>query len=190
MILQVESTDSVQQTWRKKAQAPVPFSSFEGAAVVHGNTAYFSQDYNVYSYTITKDTWASLKRSRCAHFGMAVVNNRLTTIGGEHSDAISIHLFCLSGNSNWKQLLPSMPTARTKPVAVTTPNHLIVAGGIGESILSTVEVLNINTYQWFSANSLPETFSFPHMTLCDGYVYLSQNKIIFFMLGGRASQVS
>ena len=152
--------------------------------MVHGNTAYFSQGYNVYSYTLSQDNWTELKQCECLDFSMAVVNNQLTTIGGTSNLTTPTNtLLCLSRSSSemkWEELLPPMPTARTYSAAVTTPTHLIVAGGSrGDHELSVVETLDTNTLQWSSVSSSPEALVYPNMTLCNGQLYLSEHSKIF-----------
>ena len=156
--------------------------------MVHDNTAYFSSGRDVYSYTISEDKWSKLKPCSYEDFSMAVVNNKLTTIGGWDDSSATNILLSLAGSSSiltkWKKLLPPMPTKRVNPAAVTTPTHLVVAGGsprrIGSAGLSTVEVLNLHTLQWASASSSPEALVYPSMTLCGEHVYLSgYNKTIF-----------
>ena len=153
--------------------------------MVHGNTAYFSDGYRVYSYTLSQDKWTQLKRCKYASFSMAVVNNQLTTIGGWGDGTATNTLLCLSRSSSemkWEELLPPMPTARIYSAAVTTPTHLIVAGGKTElfgDALSVVETLDTNTLQWSSVSSSPEEVRYPNMTLCNGQLYLSEHSKIF-----------
>ena len=186
------STGPVKLTWRRGTPAPVRMS---GAAVVHGNTAYFSQGYKVYSYTLSQDKWTQLIQCEYRDFSMAVVNNQLTTIGGRHDGTATNTLLCLSRSSSemkWEELLPPMPTARTWSAAVTIPTHLILAGGktngrglLGLLRLSSgdalpvVETLDTNTLQWSSVSSSPEALEYPNMTLCNGQFYLSEHSKIF-----------
>ena len=149
--------------------------------MVHGNTAYFSRRYNVYSYTLSQDKWTKLKQCNYQFFSMAVVNNQLTTIGGERGYTATSSLLCLSRSSSemkWEELLPPMPTPQIWSAAVTTPTHLIVAGGgsggLNSVPLSVVETLDTNTLQWYSVSSSPEAlYKYPNMTLCNGQLYLS-----------------
>ena len=170
-------------TWRQGT--PSPKKLHGGAAVVHGNTAYFSQGHNVYSYTLSQDKWTELKQCKYQSFSMAVVNNQLTTIGGGRGATATDTLLCLSRSSSemkWEELLPPMPTPRISPAAVTTPTHLIVAGGsegLFGGILSVVETLDTNTLQWSSVSSSPEALENPNMTLCNGQLYLSRDSKIF-----------
>ena len=143
--------------------------------MVHNNTAYFSQGRDVYSYT--EDKWSKLKPCIYAEFSMAVVDHKLTTIGGKRGSTPKTTLLSLSESSSeikWKKRLPSMLTARVRPAAVTTSTHLVVAGG------STVEVLNLHTLErWESASSLPGALAYPNIALCGEHVYLSGEKTIF-----------
>ena len=177
------STGRVKLTWRRGTPAPVCMC---GAAVVHGNTAYFSQGYNVYSYTLSLDKWTQLKQCEYQYFSMAVVNNHLTTIGGLCNDGtatnILLYLSKSSSEMKWEELLPPMQTARERPTAVTTPAHLIVAGGrtsLCGIALSVVETLDTNTLQWSYVSSSPEALQYPNMTLCNGQLYLSEDSKIF-----------
>ena len=109
---------------------------------------------------------------------MAIINDALTTIGGcGHLQAVTNTLLSLSGSS-WEEVLPPMPTKRVDPAAANTPTHLVVAGGIGSTrndVAVTVEVLNTETLQWFTANSLPEAVGFPQMTTRGGCLYLADH---------------
>ena len=89
--------------------APEGMRSDGGAAVVHGNTAYFSIHYNVYSYTVPENKWTKLPQCKYGFFAMAVINDALATIGGVDKSAATNTLFSLSGSS-WEEVLPPMPT--------------------------------------------------------------------------------
>ena len=166
----------IKLTWRQGQPAPENMRSLQGAAVVHGSTAYFSKDHNVYSYTVPENKWTKLPQCKYKHFAMAVINDALTMIGGmDHQVTATNTLLSLSGSS-WEEVLPPMPTKRAFPAAANTPTHLMVAGGrlsfYGDPV-ATVEVLNTETLQWSTASSLPETVSFPTMTTCGGCIYLA-----------------
>ena len=151
--------------------------------VVHGNTAYIpGVDNNVYCYTLASDEWTKLLPSEYEHFGMAVVNGKVTTIGGSCRGKSTNILLCLEDQgTKWRELLPPMPTARVMPATVTTPTHLIVAGGqkMNGRSLSSIEILDTNTLQWSSASSSPEALGCPHMSLCGEHLYLSGHNTIF-----------
>ena len=170
----------IKLTWRQGRPTPDGMESLWGAAVVHGSTAYFSKEHNVYSYTVPENKWTKLPQCEYRYFAMAVINDALTTIGGwTYQFGATNTLLSLSGSS-WEEVLPPIPTKRIHPAAANTPTHLVVAGGQSTTIdLATVEVLNTKTFQWSTANSLPEAVSFPQMTTCGGCIYLanSDNKV-------------
>ena len=179
--------------WRRGTPAPREMggATLGGAAVVHGDITYFSAGYNVYSYTPSQDKWTALAQCEYKYFSMAVADNLLTIIGGmQRHFKISDALHCLVSTSStgkkwkkssprftWEKCFPPMPTARELPAAVTTPTHLIVAGGktglVGVA-LAVVETLDLHTLQWSSVSSSPKPLENPSMTLCNGRLYLSK----------------
>ena len=144
--------------------------------MVHGSTAYFSKDHNVYSYTVSENKWTKLPHCRYRRFAMAVINDSMTTIGGRdrHSEVTNT-LLCLCGIL-WVEVLPPMPTKRMFPAAANTPTHLVVAGGRKKAAgfsLVTVEVLNTDTLQWSTASSFPKIDDYHHLTKSGGRIYLT-----------------
>ena len=153
--------------------------------MVHRGTVYVSREERVFAFSVSEDKWTELEPSRYDDFCMAVVHDKLTTIGGYDSKDKGVnYLLCLTEGTKWEELLPSMSTKRVGAAAVTTPNHLVVAGGrsngsLSSDVLHGVEVLDLDSCQWFSASSSPQAFQYPHMTLCDGRVYLSDDATVF-----------
>ena len=179
---------SLKLTWRQGKSAPENMISFNGAAVVHGNIVYFSAGYNVYSFELP-DKWTKFKQCPHKFFGLVVINEQLTAIGGENKSwnitNILLSLKHGQSGSEWEQFLQPMPTARVRPVTVTTPTHLVVVGGKTSTFLfgyslSTVEVMDIETLQWSTASGLPHVICFPKMTLCDEHLYLSDDNNTLF----------
>ena len=153
--------------------------------MVHGNTAFFSCYFNVYSYNILEDEWTKLQQCEYQRTSLAIVHDTLTTVGGCTSDDTPTNtLLSLSqSGSGWKGL-PSMTTKRILPATVTITTHLVVAAGTMKYFglggdLSSVEVLDTETLQWSMASSLPQDIESPRMTSCSGYVYLSDNNTVF-----------
>ena len=181
---QVRPTNPLKLRWRQGTLAPNAMKSILGAAVVHGNTAYFSMNCNVYSYTLPEGEWTELPQCENTHFSLTVLDDKLTAIGGQQQQHATNTLLCLNeGFRKWKRLLPPMPTARVMPAAVTTPTHLVVAGGgrtLISSPVSAVEILDLNTHHWYTASSSnsPKALQYPHMTFCGGYLYLSEHNTI------------
>ena len=169
-----------------------PCAMWRGAAVAHGSVGYFSSEYSrdVFAYDSEKDDWSTLPECPQDSFGLAVINNLLTAVGGYPSGGVSSGLF--SGNvtnrlvsfngSKWVTIFPPMPTKRNWLAVISAQNYLIAAGGKGEgyATLSTVEVMNTDTREWYTAASLPEPVSEMSATVCGGRLYLlgGYNKLV------------
>ena len=170
-------------TWREEEVSPQQFTSFTGTAVAHGNTAYFSHNHAVYSISQPDFRWTLLTEMKCRLFGMAIIKDNLTTIGGctDESSSCTVTNVLTSFVSSvlfgksWKEVFPPMPTKRKQPAAIAANSHLIVAGGWNQEGHSTskVEVLNLDTRQWSSASCLPELPYHHHMTSFRGQLYVS-----------------
>lgn len=158
------------------------------ATVVRGDTAYFSHCHDVYSYSLAEDKWTKLKHCKCDKFSLAVIQGKLTSIGGESTDSQATDkIFYLSlkwPEYYWVEYLACspMPTRRVKPAVATTPTHLVVAGGYQAPSPETVDVLDLNTLKWSSTKPLPTPFVCPstyNVTYCDGRLYLCEDNAVF-----------
>lgn len=148
-------------------------TGYTGQVTVHQGTAYFTQHFAVYTYVERQDKWEELPRCENKYFGLAVINDKLTAVGG--MDRNNLHtnkiLTLKKRERKWDQLLPAMPTARVHPAALTTPTHLVVAGGTYVSQdpnrtpkgYATVELMALKTFQWSVASSLPEVVRYPQI---------------------------
>ena len=155
--------DITKLKWREGKKAPEKMT--RGAAVAHGNTAYFNPDnsHNVYSYQIVsgEEQWSSLPDNPYETFSLAVIDGLLTSVGGYKSGSVQTNtLLSLTGagkKRQWSEVFPPMPTARSRTIAISTEHVLVVAGGYhcNAKHLDTVEVMNITTKQWTTACPLP-----------------------------------
>ena len=103
----------------------------------------------------------------------------LTTVGGR-GEPFTNKLYSLTGNaseSQWSEEFPPMPTKRKWTTVICSNAKLIVAGGMTDVTLRTVEVLNAEEvpYTWSTATSLPSPFHRASAAICNGRI---------FMLGG------
>ena len=163
--------------WRKEKKAPQ--TMLRGAAVVHGNTAYFtpSDSFKVYScYNILQ--WCRLPYNPNRGFSLAVIDGLLTSVGGYNSQNVDINtLLSLTGEGEkktWSEVFPSMPTPRYHTACITTEQALVVVGGEGKGKdLATVEVMNISTNQWTAVRSLPQKLRSLSCTACRDSLYLA-----------------
>ena len=173
-MAEVWDVQQLKLTWETHRNAPCEMR--RGAAVAHGSVGYFSSwgSRDVFAYDSEKDDWSKLPECPQRDFGLAVINNLLTAVGGEPSGLFSYtnHLVSFNG-SKWVTIFPPMPTKRCWPAVISAQNYLIAAGGVGVAeTLSTVEVMNIATREWYTAASLPEPVCDMSATVCGGRLYL------------------
>jgi len=160
--------------WNKCGRAPREMT--RPSSAVDGNMAYFQPhaSNDVYSYNSEKLMWSSLPQCPYQHCSLAVVNGLLTAIGGAWGRNITNKLFSLAGQRKWVEHFPPMPTKRYGAAVVCNTKSLVVAGGDDENLssLNTVEVMDTETLQWSTANSLPFPLTFAPATICQDRIYL------------------
>ena len=166
--------------WREGKRAPHRMSRWHDA-VVDRDTLYARFEGSViWSYDVTNDSWSRLPYFRSTHENgsITIINGRLTTVGGiSNSLAHSNELFSLTGEGSdrrWTKEFPPMPTKRCDTTAVCTGTTLIVAGGRGEgdTVLSTVELMNTENHQWSTAADLLEPLYLASATVCGDQLYM------------------
>ena len=178
--------DITKLRWREGKKAPEKMR--RGAAVVHGNTAYFHPNFShkVYAYQIMsgEEQWSRLPDNPIKAFSLAVIDGLLTSVGGYHVTSLVVvkrylpsnTLLSLTGKGKrqWSDVFPPMPTARAYAAAVSTEHALIAAGGFGiDKCVNTVEVMEIGTKQWTTARPLPLHLSFLTGVACGDRLYLA-----------------
>ena len=150
-----------------------------GAAVVDGGVAFFMHmDGQACSYNSNSKKWSELPKYPYEDSGLAVVNGQLTAIGG-CEDWRKKHTYTnklLSLRGSWSDVFPPMPTKRRSTTAVTSKEHLIVAGGTTGSPffdnINIVEVMDTNTLVWSTVASLPHPYYFASATVCGDHLYM------------------
>ena len=170
--------DISKMTWREGKSSPEKM--FRGAAVAHGNTAYFrpAGSTKVYSYQNIheQEQWSQLPYNLNGSFGLAVIDGLLTSVGG-FNNGYTNTLLSLTGEGErkqWSEIFPPMPTPHQTAACVTTEQALVVAGGHADGIvLATVEVMNISTKQWTTVSPLPQKQFFLSGTVCGDTLYLA-----------------
>ena len=171
--------------WRDGGKAPLKMS--RGVAVVDGIVAYFmnwSGEVRVCSYNLTSMKWSNLPKCPYQYSSLAVINGRVTTIGGckdlSRKNTYTDRLLSLP---DYREAFPPMPTKRRSTTAVTSKEHLIVAGGAtgisGADKIITVEVMDTKTLVWSTVASLPRPHSFASGMICGDQLY---------MLGGSSDK--
>ena len=176
-MAEVWDVQQLKLTWETRRNAPRGMK--RGAAVAHGSVGYFNPagSRGVFAYDSEKDDWSKLPECPQTFFELAVINNLLTAVGGWPSGLFSgdvtNRLVSFNG-SKWVTVFPPMPTKRYVTAVISAQNYLIAAGGRGERYtdLSTVDVMNTDTREWYTAASLPEPVKLMSATICGGRLYL------------------
>ena len=165
--------EQLKLTWETRREAPCGMR--RGAAVAHGSLAYFSSygSHEVFAYNSENNDWSELSECPQSNFGLAVVNNLITAVGGWSGRQYTNQLSSFCGGE-WVTVFPPMPTKRRLAAVISAQNYLIAAGGVGVGLrpLSAVEVMDMNTLEWYIAASLPEPVYNMSATVCGGRLYL------------------
>lgn len=159
----------------------VPGFLVRGAAVVDGAVVYFTNGFgkDVYAFDSNKQQW--IWESECPYFysSLAIVKGFVTAIGGSEDGNYSgatnklMSLVDEGGRKVWCEKYPPMPTKRSSTTAVTTEDSLIVAGGReGIEQLAAVEVMKIETLEWYYAQPLPHPLHWASSTVCGDKLYI------------------
>ena len=138
-------------------------------------------DYRVFCYSPSENTWNTLPACDVCWFGLSQVRGKLVTVGGrKKSDrkvTNEVYEFDEVTHS-WKQSIPPMPTARRSPAVLSHHSTLTVAGGnTGHGRTAVVEVFREETSQWHTTEPLPFRW-------CDPSSLLISNR--WYLLGGSA----
>ena len=137
-------------------------------------------DYRVFCYSPSEDTWNTLPACDVRWFGLGQVRGKLVTVGGrKHSDGKvtnEVYEFDEVAHS-WKQSIPPMSTARHSLAVLSHHSTLTVAGGTtGHRFTAVVEVFREETSQWHTTEPLPFRWDYASSLLISNRWYL---------LGGR-----
>ena len=163
--------------WRDGGKAP--FEMRRGAAVVDGGVAYFMNwDGQTCSYNSTSKRWSELPKYPHERGSLAIINGQLTAIGGcvnwNKKHTYTNKLLSLRGS--WSDVFPPMPSKRRNTIAITSKEHLIVAGGAtGRNCadnINTVEVMDTKTLVWSTVASLPHPYNWASATICGDHLYM------------------
>ena len=117
-------------------------------------------------------------------FGVAVINDKVTTVGGRNKAGVHTTAVLTLTGKKLDRVLPPMMTPRFHPATVTTPTHLVVAGGQYVSDYATkslegyksVELMTLDTLQWSVAASLPNVVMIPQIKHATGHLLVSDTK--------------
>ena len=165
---------SIKLRWRDGGRAPEKMCF--GSCTAYGDMAYF-RDYYAHAHNAATGKWNTLPNCPYRVFTLVVVNGVLTAVGGIDSSGNTNKLLRLVGEGKWVEQLPCMPTKRYNTAAVCSGKTLVVIGGQSGDILSgvalqTVELMDIDSLQWFIASELPHPLYRASATVCGDNLYL------------------
>ena len=130
----------------------------QGTVFVGGG--WVDGDSIVMEYDTCSGKWGMLPPYSLFYFAMTAINNQLVLVGGvDKQNSIESKLgIWRTDSKEWTHPYPDMPTARSRTSAVTYDKWLIVTGGQSGDV-STVEVMNIDTKQWYTGTPAPTAFT-------------------------------
>ena len=119
------------------ASGPRCQSRISDAAVAHNGMAYFAKEYDIYEFDVSRRYWTRTIPCQQAYFGMAVIEDQLTLIGGivesEGLEVATNKVACWSlsesKQQSWHERYPALGTARIYPQVVIASKYLIALGG-------------------------------------------------------------
>lgn len=184
-----KEASTIQLKWIQKTSTPVQISS-NSSCTRKDELLYIldgkSQNTLIYN-TKTKHLTSAPDCPQCDS-SLVCINNIPTAVGGRKDLAYTNNLISLfedGPEKSWINYFPPMLTKRSHSVTACWQDKLIVAGGSTKNNIpsDTVEVMNIDTKQWFVSQSLP----FPIYT---GSAAINKNTLYIASHQGERSQVN
>jgi hypothetical protein len=112
---------------------------------------------SVFKYSITNDSWSILPITPCHTFGLVIIDNMVTIIGGTNviTGLLSKDLFSyieVGSNGKWCSIVPPMGKRRSCCSAIRSGKYVIIVGGVSKEDTNeyerSVEVYNVETKRW------------------------------------------
>ena len=135
--------------------------------MVQGTLCYVGGGDTVMEYDISSGKWSKLPPSGTRDFGMTVSNNQLMVVSGYRDGHYSKKVGVWSAERReWTHPYPDMTTARSRCSAVGYNEWLVVAGGWRDGVgpLSSVEILNTDSKQWYARPPTPTRWNYMKTT--------------------------
>ena len=135
----------------------------QGTLYVGGGTAHNGDnEYIVMIYDTSGGKWAMLPPYSTRFFAMTVIETHLVLVGGVGRDGSNSKVLGVwsEDSKEWTHPYPDMTTPRHSCSAFTYKSWLVVAGGwVAGVTLSSVEVMNTDTKQWYAGPPTPIAWS-------------------------------
>ena len=167
---------------------PFEMSDYVQSVQVQGTT-YFGggytggdDDYIAMAYYQSSSTWTKLPPYRACCFAMTVIDCHLVLVGGVGRDAVKSKALGMwrPYSKKWTHPYPDMITPRESCSAVVYNQYLVVAGGVGpgDDYLSSVEVMNTDSKQWYTGPSTPIAWDAMKTAIVDDTCYFMGGCIV------------
>ena len=144
-------------------------------------------------YSLRKAEWSTLRKSPNHNAPVAVINGRITLIGGRDAQTdITDTLSWLEKERSWVKM--QMPTRRLESGVCYHDNLLLVTGGVVNStakqtdreakssiVVNTVDVYNFSSKHWSTpkALELPKALRSHHLVVFEDNLYLMGGAFTF-----------
>ena len=164
--------------WKRCANLPEPMGNaqavllesilYVGGGLTSGNSAI------IYTCELTVETWSTLP-TPVQLFALTTYQSQLVLAGGKlaSSDHTTNELWELGKDrQTWNQPFPPMQTARRAAFAVSSDNHLVVAGGCGGDNKNVQIVEVYDGLQWVQTDPLPMKCRYIKSSCCNNTCYL------------------
>ena len=143
MLFQFPLPPSLGKEVRNVKLPDMPMGAASYGATIHNSKIYisaFGRDGNgklispVLVYSTNKHKWRTLPEQQLLA-AIAVLDNHVTLLGGRDVSTgkfTNTPFTWYAEEGLWKQVLPPMPTGRSRPAAISHDNLLLVTGGLAE----------------------------------------------------------
>ena len=134
-------------------------------------------------FDVNGNTWSTLPHSPQYNSQGVAINNKLVLIGGYEASSHRVtNLVSTWTGHGWQQDIPPMPTKRLQPGVTTYHTFVVVAGGRAEkeqTILSSTDILNITTHQWWTPTNLqlPQPMYAMQFTISSAHLCVASARI-------------
>ena len=190
IIMHVQMVDilhpAVSLHWEKLMSIPTKsriILSNYGSLVVLGDTLFIGgQDSKLYVLTLAPISWTS-EATPSSFYSLTTFGSRVVIIGGidvtsnEHTNKLWVR----EGREKWETSLPPMPTIRACSSAAnpTTPECIVVAGGLLSHTVPTDTVEVFIHEKWYTVEPLPMAHHHLQPALHNGNLYLTGGSLMF-----------
>ena len=175
---------------KKLPDLPIPTSSATAIMInddvyVCGGGGDVVSARTVQVYSVSHQRWKTLPLSPQYLSQGVQINGHLVLIGGADASSRTVTNVVSTWNGQaWHQELPPMPTKRLRPGVTTYQNLVVVAGGRGEdgqTLLSSIAILNITTLQWSTLDhlTLPRPLCRMQFTISNAHLYVASAAIAY-----------